>query len=1061
MISEDIQTARNQFEVRNYYIGTLVSQINIMKSIFSLILVLLVSTSYGQEINNSSYKDISEGLNWRCIGPFRGGRSAAVTGVEGKPMLYYMGSTGGGIWKTKNGGNTWENISDGYFGGSIGSIAVSSSDNNVLYSGGGEVTVRGNVSYGYGVHKSIDGGRSWKHMGLENSKHIPRIRIHPKNPDIVYAAVLGDLYKSSDDRGVYKSINGGESWEKVLFANADAGAVDIIMDPENPDIIYASTWRVRRTPYDFSSGGEGSALWKTTDGGKTWEEISKNEGFPEGTLGIIGVTVSPVNPERVWTIVENEKGGIYRSDDGGETWENTNSDRNLRQRAWYYSRIYADTQDENKVYVMNVAYHMSADGGKTFSTHYAPHGDHHDLWIAPEDPKRMIIADDGGAQVSFDAGANWSTYKNQPTSQFYRVTTDDAFPYRVYGAQQDNSTVRIRNRVDWGTISEDDWESTAGGESAHIAIDPENNDIVYGGSYGGFLTRKNHQKNQNRSINVWPDNPIGYGAEGMKYRFQWNFPLFFSPHDSKKLYTASNHLHVSNDGGESWEVISPDLTRNDPSKLGPSGGPITKDNTGVEYYCTIFAATESYKEKDLLWVGTDDGLVQVSRDGGNGWVNVTPPGLPEWSMINSVEIDPFSDGGLFVAATSYKNGDYAPYLFHTVDYGKTWKKITNGIDENHFTRVIRADPNKIGLLYAGTESGLYISFDNGNNWEAFQQNLPIVPITDMTIKHGNLIVATQGRSFWILDDMHLIPQYMEKKPWHLELFKPADAIQMGGSTKESKTEGQNHSGGVRVHYFLEKELAEDDTMSIRFYEGQNLIRSFSNKPKKDEGELGDPELGTNLLVWNMRYPKADKFEGMLMWWGTLQGPKAPPAEYSAELFLNGERYGTGHKFKILKDPRSEGSEEDLRMKFDFLLDIRNTLDETHDAISDMRLIKSQIKKMNELIPEGKNQDVVDKGNDLDSILTEIEKTLYQTKLKSNQDMLNYPIMLNNKLAHVASLASMSNDRPTEQMMLVRDDLTKKINEQLQKWKDIKNVEIPAYNELIRNGKINVIGLPEE
>ncbi|MFT4600244.1 MAG: photosystem II stability/assembly factor-like uncharacterized protein, partial [Arenicella sp.] len=828
-----------------------------MKSIPTLITLLVASISFGQEANNSSYEAISAGLEWRCIGPFRGGRSAAVAGVEGKPMLYYMGSTGGGVWKTKNGGNSWENISDGYFGGSIGAIAVSSSDNSVLYSGGGEVTVRGNVSYGYGVHKSIDGGRSWKHVGLENSKHIPRIRIHPKNPDIVYAAVLGDLYKPTADRGVYKSINGGDSWEKVLFSNENAGAVDIIMDPENPDVLYASTWRVRRTPYDFSSGGDGSALWKTTDGGKTWAEISKNEGFPEGTLGIIGVTVSPANPERVWTIVESDEGGIYRSDDGGETWENTNSDRSLRQRAWYYSRIYADTKDEDKVYVMNVSYHVSSDGGKTFSSHNAPHGDHHDLWIAPENPERMIIADDGGAQVSFDGGDNWSTYRNQPTSQFYRVTTDNSFPYRIYGAQQDNSTVRIRSRVDWGTISEDDWESTAGGESAHIAIDPENNDIVYGGSYGGFLTRKNHQKNQNRSINVWPDNPIGYGAEGMKYRFQWNFPVFFSPHDSKKLYTASNHLHVSSDGGESWEVISPDLTRNDPSKLIPSGGPITKDNTGVEYYCTIFAAAESPKEKDLLWVGTDDGLVHVSRDGGNGWVNVTPPDMPEWTMINSIEIDPFSDGGLFVAATSYKLGDYAPYLFHTVDYGKTWKKIVSGIDENHFTRVIRADPNKIGLLYAGTESGLYISFNNGASWEPFQENLPIVPITDMKIKEGNLIVATQGRSFWILDDIHLIPQYMEKKPWHLEIFKPADAYQMGGSTRESATSGTNHTGGVRVHYFLEKELEKTDTVAIRFYEGQKMIRSFSNHPIKDEGELDEPELGTNLFVWDMKYPKAD------------------------------------------------------------------------------------------------------------------------------------------------------------------------------------------------------------
>lgn len=1030
-----------------------------MKTLSLLLLSLLSLNINAQE---NSYASIEEGLKYRCIGPFRGGRSAAVTGVEGKPMLYYMGTTGGGIWRTKNGGNTWENLSDGYFGGSIGAIAVSASENNVLYSGGGEVTVRGNVSYGYGVHKSVDGGRSWKHMGLEKSRHIPRIRIHPKNSDIVYAAVLGDLFQPSEDRGVYKSTDGGENWTRVLFANENAGACDLIMDPENPDILYASTWNVRRTPYDFSSGGEGSALWKTVDGGKNWTEISKNDGFPTGTLGIIGVSVSPVNPDKVWAIVENQDGGVFLSDDGGETWKKTNSDRSLRQRAWYYSRIYADTEDEDKVWVVNVAYHVSTDGGKTFSSHYAPHGDHHDLWIAPEDNQRMIIGDDGGGQISFDGGDSWSTYHNQPTSQFYRVTVDNAFPYRVYGAQQDNSTIRIRNRVDWGNIGRDDWESTAGGESAHLAIDPENNDIVYGGSYGGFLTRLNHDNDQNRSINVWPDNPIGYGAEGMKYRFNWNFPLFFSPHDSKKLYTASNHLHVSYNGGESWEVISPDLTRNDPEKLVSSGGPITKDNTGVEYYCTIFAAAESPYEKDLLWVGTDDGLIQRSTDGGAGWVNVTPSDLPEWTMINSIEVDPFNKGGLFVAATRYKLGDYQPYIYHTTDYGKTWKKIVNGIDGEHFTRVVRADPNKEGLLYCGTESGMYISFNNGEQWEPFQLNLPMVPITDMKVAYGNLIVATQGRSFWILDDIHLIHQFMDKKPWDLHLFEPADAIQMGGSSKTSLTAGTNHSGGVRVHYYVEKELEKTDTVSIKFFDPEGkLIRSFSTHPIKKEGKLDKPKLGTNLFVWDMRYPKADKFDGMLMWWGTLNGPQAPPGEYTVDLFKGSKRYGFSRKFKILKDPRSEGSEEDLQAKFAFLLEIRNKLDETHDAIRHMRLIKSQIASMNELIGDNPaHKEVMDLGSELDSLMSEIEGKLYQTKLKSNQDMLNFPIMLNNKLAHIASLASMSNDRPTDQMYEVKDDISKKIDDELKKWRDIVNVDIPKYNELIRSHKINVIGVPE-
>ena len=524
-----------------------------MKVLFRISIFLLAFTTLfqidAQDFNKKHYS----ALEYRLIGPFRGGRSAAVTGVPNKPNLYYFGATGGGVWKTTNGGREWGNISDGFFGGSIGAISVSKSDPNVIYVGGGEKTVRGNVSSGYGIWKSVDAGKTWKEYGLKNSRHIPRIAIHPTNSDIVYAGVLGNIYKPTEDRGLYKSVDGGKTWTKILFSNNQAGVVDLLLDPTNPRIIYASTWRVQRTPYSLSSGGEGSALWKSTDSGKTWKEVSKNEGFPSDTLGIIGVTVSTINNQRVWAIVENkDKGGLYRSDDGGETWNLINSERKLRQRAWYYTRIYADTKDIDKVYVLNVRYHKSEDGGKTFSTHNAPHGDHHDLWIAPENPDRMIIGDDGGAQVTYDGGETWSTYHNQPTSQFYRVTTDNHFPYRIYAAQQDNSTVRIPHRTDGRSISEDDWESTAGGESAHIAIDPEDNDIVYGGSYGGFLTRVNHKKNTVRAINVWPDNPMGHGAEGMKYRFQWNFPIIFSKHNPNRLYTFSNHVHVTENEGKSW-----------------------------------------------------------------------------------------------------------------------------------------------------------------------------------------------------------------------------------------------------------------------------------------------------------------------------------------------------------------------------------------------------------------------------------------------------------------------------------------------------------------------------
>jgi photosystem II stability/assembly factor-like uncharacterized protein len=646
-----------------------------------------------------------DALDYRLIGPFRGGRSAAVTGVPNKPNLYYFGATGGGIWKTTDGGRSWGNISDGFFGGSIGAISVSKSDPNVLYVGGGEKTVRGNVSSGYGVWKSVDAGKTWEAAGLKNSRHVPRIVIHPDNPDIVYAGVLGNIYKGTPDRGVYKSIDGGKNWKKTLFVNQDAGVVDLTLDPNNPRILYASTWNVRRTPYSLSSGGAGSALWKSTDSGETWEALSKNKGFAEGPLGIIGVTVSPLNSERVWAIVENkDKGGVYRSENGGKTWKLINSERKLRQRAWYYTRIYADTHDEEVVYVLNVRYHKSKDGGKTFSTFNAPHGDHHDLWIAPEDPKRMVIGDDGGAQVTYDGGKTWSTYYNQPTSQFYRVTTDNHFPYRIYAAQQDNSTIRINHRSDGGAIGEDDWETTAGGESAHIAIDPNDNDIVYGGSYDGFLTRKNHRTGTVRAINVWPDNPMGHGAEGMKYRFQWNFPIFFSTHNTKKLYTFSNHVHVTENEGQSWRLLSGDLTRNDPKKLVSSGGPITQDNTSVEYYGTIFAAAESPKKEGLLWVGSDDGLVHISKNGGASWENVSPSKMPEWMMINTIEPSPFDEGTCYIAGTKYKTGDFSPYLYKTTDYGKSWKLITTGINPEHFTRVLRADPVKKGILYAGTET---------------------------------------------------------------------------------------------------------------------------------------------------------------------------------------------------------------------------------------------------------------------------------------------------------------------------------------------------------------------
>lgn len=1041
--------------------------INTLRLMAISMLILTIGSPANSQRKNKNVptttydKSLIEGIQWRNVGPFRGGRSAAVTGVKGKPNLYYFGATGGGVWRTTDAGNTWENISDGFFGGSIGAVAVSEWDNNVIYVGGGEVTVRGNVSYGYGMYKSVDAGKTWTKIGLENSRHIPRITIHPKNPDIVYAAVMGDLFKSSSERGVYKSIDGGQSWKKVLFANADAGAVDLIMDPTNPRILYASTWRIRRTPYSLESGGEGSALWKSTDAGETWTNISANEGLPGGLWGISGVTVSPVNPERIWALIENEDGGVYRSDDGGKTWQKTNSSRSLRQRAWYYTRIYADTQDADKVYVMNVSYHVSEDGGRTFKSANAPHGDHHDLWIAPEDNQRMIIADDGGAQVSFDAGENWSTYNNQPTAQFYRVTTDNAFPYRIYGAQQDNSTVRISHRTGGRNITESDWQQTAGSESAHLAVDPENSDIVYGGSYDGFLTRYNHETEEVRAVNVWPDNPMGWGAEGMKYRFQWNFPIFFSPHNPDKLYTASNHLHVTYDEGQSWELISPDLTRNDSTKLKSSGGPITKDNTSVEYYCTIFAAAESIHEEGVIWTGSDDGLIHLTRDGGKTWNNVSPAGMPEWMMINSVEIDPFNKGGMYFAGTRYKLGDYRPYLYKTTDYGATWTKITSGIPGDDFTRVVRADPERQGLLYAGTESGMYVSFDDGASWQPFQMNLPTVPITDLAVKNNNLIAATQGRSFWMIDDLTLLHQLnssVSSSTFHL--FKPMDSYRLGGGNgRTSKTAGTNHPGGVLTSFYL-KDTAKVDTVALQFYEMDgDLIKTFSTAPNKDldEEKLSITQ-GLNTFNWDMVYKDAKTFDGMILWWASTSGPMAVPGEYSVTLTVNGEE--KSQSFAILKDPRSSSTKEDYQAQFDFLIEVRDKLSETHQAIINLRNVRSKIKDLTKTMDKEEHAELIEMGKSIIKRMTTIEEALYQTKNESRQDPLNFPIRLNNKLGHLASLASTGDFPPTESDILFKEEVTQKIDEQLDALHIIFDKDVSDFNEAVIQQKIELITIEE-
>lgn len=1010
-------------------------------------------------------------LEYRLIGPFRGGRSAAVTGVPNKPNLYYFGAAGGGIWKTLDGGRSWENISDGFFGGSIGAISVAKSDPNVIYVGGGEKTVRGNVSSGYGIWKSVDAGKTWSKSGLESSRHVPRIAIDPTNHNTVYAGVLGNIYKPTDNRGVYKSTDGGKTWRKILFANANAGVVDLILDPTNSRILYASTWRVQRTPYSLSSGGEGSALWKSTDSGETWTEISTNKGFPEGTLGIMGVTVSQVNNQRVWAMVENkDDGGLYRSDDGGETWNLVNNERKLRQRAWYYTRVYADTKDVDKVYVLNVRYHKSTDGGKSFDTYNAPHGDHHDLWIAPENPNRMIIGDDGGAQVTYDGGETWSTYYNQPTAQFYRVTTDNHFPYRIYAAQQDNSTIRIPHRTDGRSISANDWESTAGGESAHIAIDPENNEIVYGGSYDGYLTRYNHETGTVRAINVWPDNPMGHGAEGMKYRFQWNFPIIFSKHDPDKLYTFSQHVHVTENEGQSWKIISPDLTRNDPEKLKSSGGPITQDNTSVEYYCTIFAAQESSITEGLLWVGSDDGLIHVTRDGGENWNNVTPKDMPDWMMINSIEPSAYDPGTCYVAGTKYKTGDFKPYLYKTTDYGKSWSKITDGINPEHFTRVLREDPKQKGLLYAGTETGMYISFDDGKNWQTFQLNLPIVPITDLTIKNDNLIAATQGRSLWIIDDLSLVRQLGKSDLKETHLYQPRETYRIdGGYNKDNKTSGTNHPNGVMTYFNLKDYSEKSDEVSLTYFSNKgDTIKSFSSaNTKEDKLEV---EKGLNQYIWDMTYDGAEKLDGMILWWASLDGPKATPGDYRVELAIkkkdsagieSPEPVKLSQTFKILADPRAESTQADMDKQFDFVVEVNETMDKAHKSIKKIRHINTQLQAFEEQYKDDDNvKELKEKSKKLREEFTKIEEALYQTKNRSGQDPLNFPIRLTNKLGHLNALVTMGDFAPTDQDIEVKNELSAKINQQLDSFDKLLNEEIVAFNKAFNEKQLKYLFVEE-
>jgi len=1051
-----------------------------------------------------------KGMQYRLVGPFRGGRVVAVSGVVGQDDIYYFGAVAGGVWKTTDGGLNWKPIFDKTKDASpsIGAIAVSESDPNVIYVGTGEACIRGNIVGGNGVWKSLDAGKTWKFVGLGDTHAIGRLAVNPKNPDIAFVAALGHPFADNEERGIFRTRDGGKTWEKVLYKDAKSGGIDVVFDPTNSNILFAALWQAKRTPWSLDSGGPGSGLYRSIDGGTTWKEL-KGHGLPEGILGRIGVTVSGANPNRVWAVIEAEKGGIYRSDDGGDSWKIMTDDHRFRQRAWYYSHIFADTKSADTVYILNTGVYRSNDGGKTFAPIRAPHGDNHALWIDPTNPKRLINGNDGGATISTNAGESWTSENNQPTAQFYHVTTDNRFPYYIYGAQQDNSTVGIASASADGSIDRTDWYDVGGGESGYIAPDPTDPLIVYAGSYGGEITRHDQHTREEQAINPWPVNPIGWAAADVKHRFQWTEPIVFSPHDPKTLYFAGEVLFKTTDGGMSWTIISPDLTRNDKAKQAASGGPITKDNTGVEVYDTIFSVVESPVQKDLIWAGTDDGLVQLTRDGGQKWENVTPKAMPEWGTVSMIEASPKDAGTAYAAVERHKMDDFAPYVFKTTDFGKSWTKLVTGIPATDYVHAVRIDPSRAGLLFAGTEQGAYVSFDDGGHWQALQINLPMSPVNDLVVKKNNndsndLVTATHGRSFWVLDDITPLEQYEESVPQQeAHLFTPAASSHtvFGGSGFRSQGNvGKNPPAGVVIDYWLKTSLkkpekkdaaaaatpdakpkTEDDaksgdekkkdeppkiTLEILDSSGK-VIRKYPKKEEPGDEEEGfferggggggnlPADAGLNRFVWDLRYEGATKVPHAPLWGGSTDGPVALPGTYQVRLTVLGKSYTAALEIKA--DPRLKVTQEDLAKQFDLLLKIRDKVTETDDAIIQIRDVREQVNAENKRLKnDPREKTIADAGKALDKKMTEVEEQLIQTKAKSGQDVLNFPVRLNNHLVALSGVVGSADSAPTKQSYEVFEMLSKEVDEQLAKWKTIVSTDVAAYNSLVKQQDVPAI-----
>ena len=1027
------------------------------------------------------------GLEWRCIGPFRGGRSVAVAGHPTDRLTFYFGACDGGVWKTVDGGIYWQNVSDGWFTtASIGAVAVSGSDPPVVYAGTGEACIRGNVSHGDGVYRSTDGGDSWGHLGLEDTRHISRVRVHPRDADLVYVAALGHIYGPNQERGVFRSADGGRNWERVLFQSPTAGAADLSLDPANPRVLYATIWDANRTPWKLTSGGPESGIFRSVDGGDTWTELTRNPGMPAGVLGRMGIAASPARPGRVWAVIQAEEGGLFLSDDSGDTWEQVSDYAQLTARAWYYCHVFPDPQDPDTVYVPNEQLWKSVDGGRTLSQMPTPHGDNHDLWIDPNDPARLIEGNDGGACVSFDGGASWSSLYNQPTSQFYHVTTDDRFPYRVYGTQQDNSAISVPSHSGKAAITWSECYEVGNSESGHIAVRPDDPNIVYSGGppeSGKALTRYDHRTGQQTAISVWPELYGGVGVEQNKYRFQWTFPITISPHDPDVLYVAANVVLRSDDEGRSWVEISPDLTRNDPTKQGPSGGPLAVDQTGVENYCTIFAFVESPHEPGVYWAGSDDGLVHVSLDGGENWSDVTPPELPEWSTVTTIEVSPHDPAGAYVAAVRYRLDDHTPYVFKTADYGETWRSIGSGLGADQITRVVREDPDRQGLLYAGTETGVYASDDGGVSWARLQANLPIVPVHDLIVKNGDLVAATHGRSFWILDDLSSLRQSIEpatSEGAHLIQPRPAyrlnrGATQVGGGqwpapgrnytvangTLTAHFEQRSPSGdivttylnaganppdGAAIRYLLSK--PPDGPVALTFLDSNgDVVRSFSSDSSEESEPKVPTSAGTNQFVWDLRHPAPLRLEDDIVTARVLVGPLTTPGEYTVELAVGDESFST--LFQVLPDPRITASQADLERQAELLLRIRDRISETHAAVLSVRRIRDQLRewsKVGEASSEyawltGAAGLLIDK-------LSGMEWPLVQAAARAPQDGNYLPAALNAKLAELFAVVANSDSAPTQQSFELFDDLSGRLDDALSTLRETVDTDIAAFNSLV-------------